>query len=128
MKKSFVNSWNSSKQPRKQRKYRYNAALHVSGKFLSVNLSKDLRKKYTFRSLRARKGDKIKVMRGQHKGKVGKIDRISLKYVKIYVNGIEMLRKDGTKTLIPLEPSNLQLTELDLSDKKRMSKNGKKTS
>jgi large subunit ribosomal protein L24 len=125
MKKSFVKSWVRSVQPRKQRKYRYNVPLHTLGSFISVNLSKDLRGKYNVRSVRLRKNDKVKVLRGQHKGKSGKVDRVSLKYSLVYISGIELLRKDGTKNLIPLQPSNLQIIELDNSDKKRFKKNDK---
>ena len=131
MKQSFVKTWNRSVQPRKQRKYRYNAPMHILTDFLSANLSKELRAKQKTRSIRLRKGDKIKVVRGQYKGKTGKVERLSLKYTKVYVGGIEILRKDGTKSLIPLEPSNLQIVELDKSDKKRLKseeKNGKETS
>lgn len=131
MKQSFTKTWNKSVQPRKQRKYRYNAPLHTLSNFLSVNLSKELRVKHNTRSIKLRKGDKIKVVRGQHKGKAGKVERLSLKYTKVYVAGIEILRKDGTKSLIPLEPSNLQIVDLDKSDKKRLKseeKNGKETS
>jgi len=129
MKQYFVKSWKKSTQPRKQRKYIYNAPSHVQGKFLSMTLSSDLRKKYNHRSIRARKGDKIKVMRGQYKGKIGKIERVSAKKLKIYVTGVEQIRKDGTKSLIPLTPSNLQIIELEGSDKKRLKgeKNGKKS-
>jgi len=124
MKKDFSTSWKKSTQRRKQRKYRFNAPLHVLGKFVSVNISKELRTKHGIRSIRAKKGDKIKVLRGQHKSKIGKIERVSLKYSKIYVTGIDMIRKDGTKSLIPLEPSNIQITELDTSDKKRLKRKG----
>ena len=50
MKRKFSKSWKSSKQPRKQRKYSANAPLHLKRKLLSVNLSKELRKKYGKRS------------------------------------------------------------------------------
>ena len=120
MKKDFVKTWNRSIQVRKQRKYRYNAPLHVLGKFVSAGLSKELRAKHSIRSIRIKKGDKIKVLRGQYKGSLGRVERISLKYSKIYVAGIELIRKDGTKSLIPIEPSNVQVTELDASDKKRL--------
>ena len=46
MKKKFSESWKSSKQVRKQRKYRYNAPLHIKQKFVNVHLAKELRKKY----------------------------------------------------------------------------------
>jgi len=128
MKQYFAKSWRKSTQPRKQRKYIYNAPSHIQSKFLSMPLSPELRKKHGQRSIRARKGDKIKVLRGQYKGKTGKIDRVSPQRLKIYVTGIEQIRKDGTKSLIPLTASNLQITELEVSDKKRLKgeKNGKK--
>ena len=42
MKKIFSKHWKSSKQPRKQRKYRAKAPLHIKRKLLNVNLSKEL--------------------------------------------------------------------------------------
>jgi len=116
----FSKSWKSSKQPRKQHKYRYNAPLHVRSRFMHVHLSKDLRKKYRKRSIGVRKGDAVSILRGQFKGKTGKVERVDLKQIKVYVTGVEILKKDGTKVLCPLEPSNLMIIELNLDDKKRI--------
>lgn len=69
--------------------------------------------------MRARKGDKVKIVRGKFKGKEGKIERVSIKKTKLYVTGVEFTKKDGAKVLVPIEPSNCILTELDMSDKKR---------
>jgi large subunit ribosomal protein L24 len=119
MKKKFVKSWNGSKQPRKQRKYRYNAPLNIKSKFLGSHLSKQLREKYKKRGIVIRKGDSIKVLRGQFKGKTGKIERVDIKKCKVYITGIEVAKKDGTKALYPIHPSNLVINELNLDDKKR---------
>ncbi len=119
MKKKFVKSWNRSKQPRKQRKYRYNAPLNIKSKFLGSHLSKQLREKYKKRSIVIRKGDSIKVLKGQFKGKTGKIERVDIKKCKVYITGIEVAKKDGTKALYPIHPSNLVINELNLDDKKR---------
>lgn len=119
MKNKFSKNWKSSKQPRKQRKYRYNAPLHIKQKFVRAHLSKELRKKYKKRSLGLRKGDKIKILRGEFKKKEGKIEKVNLKKIKIYVTGIEKIRKDGTKSLIPIEPSKVMIIELNLDDKTR---------
>ena len=51
MEKAFVTSWKASKQPRKQRKYRYNAPIQTLGKMLSSHLSKELRTKIGKRSM-----------------------------------------------------------------------------
>ena len=120
MKSRFSKSWKSSKQPRKQRKYRHNAPLHLKGKFISSHLSKELKTKYKKRGARIRTGDKIKIAKGQFKGKTGKVERIDIKKCKVYVTGIEIIKKDGTKTMYPIDPSNLVLTELNVDDKKRV--------
>ncbi len=119
MKTKFSRAWIKSKQPRKQRKYRSNAPLHVKQKFMHVHLSKELRKKYNKRSIALRKGDSVKVMRGQFKNKTGKVDEVSVKKTQVYVNGIEFTKRDGTKFRYSLQPSNLMITELNMDDKLR---------
>jgi large subunit ribosomal protein L24 len=122
VKNSFSTTWKSSTQPRKQRKYRYNAPLHLKQKYLHVHLSKELRDKYTTRNVQIKKGDKVLVLRGKFSKKEGKVDRVSLKYEKVYITGIEMIKKDGTKLLNPFNPSNLMVVTLNLDDKKRKQK------
>lgn len=117
--KKFSKSWKSSKKPGKQRKYLYSAPLHIRKNFLSANLSKELRKKYSTRSLPLRKGDKVKVMRGQFKKHTGSIVDVDRKNIKVYIDGCQVVKKDGTKVNVPIHPSNLQVIELNLDDKKR---------
>ncbi len=119
MKTAWASSWKGSKQPRKQRKYVYNAPMHTRRKFLGAHLSKELREKYGTRSIMLKKGDKIKVLRGSHKNHIGKVDRINATDLKVYVTGVEITKKDGSKAMPPFRPSNLMITELDLSDRKR---------
>lgn len=126
MKKEFSPKWKSSSQPRKQKKYRYNAPLHIKGKFLNAHLSKELRKKHGKRSIRLRRGDKVKVMIGQFRGKVGKISRVDLKKTRVFVENVEMIKKDGSKVSFPLHPSNLLVMEFDTKDRIRMEKSGVK--
>jgi len=120
MKQNFSSHWKSSKQPRKQRKYLARAPLHIKHKFLSANLSKDLRKKYQRRSFPLRKGDSIKIMRGSFNGKTGKISKIDLKDSDASIEGIQRSKKDGTKVEIFFHPSNLQIIELNLEDNRRI--------
>lgn len=119
MKKKFSVEWNSSKQPRKQRKYRANAPLHIKHTFMSANLAKLLRKKYNKRSFELKEGDMVKVMRGKFKTKTGKISIVNLKKLKVTIEGIQTQKKDGTKINVFFHPSNLQITELNLGDKER---------
>ena len=120
MKKKFSTAWKASKQPRKQRKYKANAPLHLRKKVLSVSLSKDLKKKYGIRNIPLRKEDMIKVLRGKFKKKQGKVKSIKLKLEKIYIEGIQTKKNDGSKVDVPLRASNLQIIELNTDDKRRM--------
>jgi large subunit ribosomal protein L24 len=120
MKRKFSTHWNSSTQPRKQRKYRANAPLHLKRKLLSVNLSKELRKKHNRRNIPAVKGDTVKIMTGKFKKKQGKIISIDTKTQKIKIEGITVKKRDGSKVNVKIHPSNLQITELNLNDKKRI--------
>jgi large subunit ribosomal protein L24 len=109
-----------SKKPRKQRKALYTAPLHKRRKLLSAHLSKELREKYKRRSLPIRKGDEVKVLRGEFKGKVGKVSKVDLKKLKVYVEGITRKRTVGTEVQVPIHPSNLMIINPDLSDKRRL--------
>lgn len=119
MKKKFSKHWKGSKLPRKQRKYVANLPLHLKKKLVSVNLSKELRKKQGKRNISLRKGDTVKIMRGKFKKKQGKILEVKLKTGKIIVEGIQTKKMDGSKVNVSMRASNLQIVELDLTDKRR---------
>ena len=117
--KAYSSKWKASKSPAKQRKYRYNAPDHIKRHFLNAPLSKELRTKHNKKSVSVRKGDKVKILRGQFKGHIGKIDRTDLRECKLYVIGAERQKRDGSKALYPLNPSNVMIMELSLDDKRR---------
>ncbi|MFH1445402.1 MAG: 50S ribosomal protein L24 [Nanoarchaeota archaeon] len=119
MKKAWSTSWVSSKQPRKQRKYRYNAPMHVRQSFVSVHLSPSLRSQFKTRSVPARKGDELRIMDGSFKGKTGSVEKVNLKKCKIYVDNIKIKKGDGSEVMKALEPSNLMITKLNMDDKLR---------
>ncbi len=119
MRKDFSTHWKGSKQPRKQRKYLANAPLHIRHKLLSSNLSKELRKKYGKRNFPVTKGDSIRIMRGEFSGKTGKIEKVDGKKSRVVIAGIYRTKKEGTKISVYFHPSNLQIKELNLDDKKR---------
>ena len=120
MKQEFSTSWISSKQPRKQRKYLANAPLHLKHKFLSANLSKELRKKYAKRNLPLRKGDEVLIMRGAFKMKKAKVTSVDLKNTRIALEGIQRNKKDGSKVNVFFHPRALQILTLHLEDKQRL--------
>lgn len=122
MKNKFSKTWNSSKQPRKQRKYRHNAPKHIKTNFVSVNLSKELREKHGTRNFKLRKDDKVKVLRGNFKGKEGKVEEVNYKTMKVYITKMEITKKEGSKVRVPFNASNLQIIEFNLDDKVRKAK------
>ncbi|HDD05075.1 MAG TPA: 50S ribosomal protein L24 [Candidatus Aenigmarchaeota archaeon] len=108
-----------SKKPRKQRKWLREAPLHRRQKMVAAHLSKELREKYHKRSLPVRKGDKVKVMRGSYKGKIAKVERVDLRKLRVYLEGIKRKKVDGRDVSVPIHPSNLMILELNLEDKER---------
>jgi len=117
--KEFSIKWSSSKQPRKQRKYRYNAPMHVRRKLISAHLERTLRREYGKRSLPVRKGDEVKILRGGFAGKVGKVTRVDLKKLKVYVDAAKLKKVSGQEVEAAIEPSNIIITKINIDDRKR---------
>lgn len=86
---------------------------------VNAHLSKELRSQYKRRSMAVRKGDEIKIIRGKHFGKAGAVSAVDLKENKILVSGVTLKRTIGTEKQVPVEPSNVVITSLNLSDNMR---------
>ena len=71
------------------------------------------------RNIPLRKGDTVKIVRGNFKSHIGKIEKVFLKKTRVYVEGAQIVKRDGAKVFYPLHPSNLIITNLNLEDKKR---------
>ena len=106
-------------KPSKQRKRLFTAPLHIRYKILSAPLAPELREKYGFRSLPVRVGDKVQVMRGDFKGFEGKVLSVDRKKFRIAIEGITREKVDGTTINVPIHPSKVMITELNLNDKWR---------
>lgn len=112
----------ATKKPSKQRKRFFNAPLHKRGKIMSVHLSPELREKYGLRSLPIRKGDKVRILRGDAKGVEGKVVRVDRKKYRVYIEGVTRTNQRGDEILVPIHYSNVMIVDLDLSDKWRKNK------
>jgi len=108
-----------SKQPRKQRKERFNAPLHKRQKYMHALLSKELRQENNRRSAQVKKGDTVKVMRGDYAGTEGEVEKVNLKKGTIEVVGVSSFRADGTEIPRPVHPSNVAIIKLELDDEER---------
>ena len=107
------------KKPTKQRKMLFQAPDHIRHKHFAAHLSPELRASRGVRALPVRSGDAVRIMRGDHKGFEGKVTRIDRRKYRIYVEGLTREKVDGTTILVPIHPSNVMITNLNLEDKWR---------
>ncbi len=108
-----------TRKPSKQRKRLYNAPLHRRGKILSAHLSSELRESHNTRAVPVRTGDTVRILRGDYVGFEGKVLRVDKGRYKIFIEGINREKADGTSILIPIHPSKVEVVRLDLDDKWR---------
>jgi large subunit ribosomal protein L24 len=107
------------KDPRKQRKRLYNAPAHVRHKLMAAPLSPELVKSKGVKSLPVRKGDTVRVVRGDHLGFEGKVNRVDLKKYRIFLEGLTREKVDGTNIFVAVHPSKVMIRNLKLDDKWR---------
>jgi large subunit ribosomal protein L24 len=107
------------KNPRKQRKRLFNAPAHLRHKFMSSPLSNELAASRGVKTLPVRKGDTVRIQRGDNKGFEGKVSRVDLKQYRIYIEGLTREKVDGTNIFLPIHPSKVQIRNLNLDDKRR---------
>ncbi|NWF87027.1 50S ribosomal protein L24 [Candidatus Bathyarchaeota archaeon] len=106
-------------KPSKQRKMVFQAPTHMRYKLFAAPLSPELKTSHGVNSLPVRSGDTVRVMRGDNKGFEGKITRVDRRKYKIYVEGLTREKVDGTTIFIPVHPSKVMITRLNLDDKWR---------
>lgn len=107
------------KNPKKQRKQLFNAPAHQRHKLMAARLSPEQIASKGVKTLPVRKGDTIRVMRGDHKGFEGKISRVDLKSFRIYVEGLTREKVDGTTIFVSIHPSKVMIKNVGLDDKWR---------
>jgi large subunit ribosomal protein L24 len=107
------------KDPRKQRKMLYNAPAHLRHKLMAAPLSKELTASRGAKTLPVRKGDTVRIMRGDHVGFEGKVSRVDLKKYRIFIEGLTREKVDGTNIFISVHPSKVVIRNLNLDDKWR---------
>ncbi|NCP72403.1 50S ribosomal protein L24 [archaeon] len=111
-----------TKNPGKQRLKIYKGPLHTKRKLLACPLDKPLQKKYDLKSILIRKGDTVKVMVGDEKGKSGKVEIVDHAKAKVFVKDIKYKNSRGQEKMYPLVASNLLITDLVVDDLKRFKK------
>jgi len=92
---------------------------HKRGKMLSAHLSDDLRSKYGRRSFPIRKGDTVKIMRGEYAGIEGKVTAVYRETGRVAVEGVTREKIAGGTTPVKIHASKVMITSLNLDDKWR---------
>ena len=105
--------------PGKQRKGLTTAPAHVRHKLMAAPLSSELIASKGAKTLPVRKGDTVRIMRGDNKGFEGKVSRVDLKAYRIYMEGLTREKVDGTNIFLPIHPSKVEIRNLTLDDKMR---------
>eukprot|EP00826_Nyctotherus_ovalis_P059712 TRINITY_DN8331_c0_g1_i4.p2 TRINITY_DN8331_c0_g1~~TRINITY_DN8331_c0_g1_i4.p2 ORF type:complete len:142 (-),score=44.97 TRINITY_DN8331_c0_g1_i4:175-600(-) len=112
---------NVTSSRRKCRKAHFTAPSHIRRRIMGCHLSKDLRTQYHVRAIPIRKDDEVTVMRGNHKGKKGKVISVYRKRWAIHVEKITKDKANGTQVQVPIHPSNCMITKLKIdNDRKRI--------
>ncbi len=106
-------------KPSKQRRRLYQAPSHERRKAFSAPLSSELKEKYGARSFSIKKGDSVRILRGDFKGLEGKVVEVDRKKYQIHVEGITREKVDGSTVFVPIHPSKVMITSLNLDDKWR---------
>jgi len=107
------------KNPGKQRKKLFNAPAHMRHKLMASPLSKELAASRGAKTLPVRKGDTVRIQRGDNKGFEGKVSRVDTRAYRIYIEGFTREKVDGTNIFLPVHPSKVQIRNLNLDDKWR---------
>ncbi len=95
------------------------ASWFEKNKALRARLSDELRQKYGIKTIRVRKGDVVKVVRGDFRGVQGKVIDIYPDLGRIAVEGLVRKKVNGQEVPVKVHPSKVIVVELNLEDELR---------
>lgn len=109
----------SSKSPRKQRRFIRDAPVHAHKRLLRCRLDEFLQEEYGLRNLVVKKGDLVRVMRGQFRETEGKVIAVDYSHIRVYIDSASGAKSDGKEVQVPIHPSNLMLVKLELDNERK---------
>ncbi|OQS54202.1 rpl24p [Ecytonucleospora hepatopenaei] len=104
---------------RKQRKRLFTCTGEERKKKVSSQLSQELRKVYGLRRTKLAENDIVEICVGKFKGKSGKVIEINYEKLKVCVEDCTVNRSTGGTANVPIDPSNLKITELSMNDERK---------
>ncbi|MCI4327481.1 MAG: 50S ribosomal protein L24 [Thermoplasmata archaeon] len=105
-------------QPRRQRKAVFTADHQERRRRMAVPLSRELRTRYGRRSLPVRKGDTVRVLAGSYStvGEERRVAKVDREHYRLTLDNVTTKTADAKLKPLPIRPSHLVLTKLNLSD------------
>ncbi|HUO42807.1 MAG TPA: 50S ribosomal protein L24 [Methylomirabilota bacterium] len=103
----------------KQRRAIYKAPLSRRRRLMSASLSTELKTSQGRNSYPVRKGDTVKILRGDFAGIEGKITNVDTRRHRLFIEGVSREKVAGTSTTVSVDTSKVMITKLDLDDKWR---------
>ena len=106
-------------RPRLQRKRLYEATVQQRHRLLGAHMDPDLvakSKLHLPRAMHVRKGDVVRIMRGNFRGKEGKIVSVDSRHGTAVVEGVTIEKTDEKKVPRPIHASNLMIIKMDDTD------------
>ena len=95
---------------------------HQRDKMLGASLADELREQYKKKTLRVIKGDSVMVVRGEYKGRGGKVDDVDTESGTLHIEGMQREKIRGGQVKVPIHASNVKITVLNLGDRYRSSR------
>lgn len=84
-----------------------------------ARLAEDLRSKYDRKTVRVRKGDTVKILRGEYSGVEAKVTTVEPQTGRIAVEGVTREKIAGGTVPIKIHASKVMVTALNLDDRWR---------
>ena len=97
-------------------------AKHRLDKMLGASLADELRGQYKKKTVRVIKGDSVMVVRGEYKGRGGKVEEVDTERGTLHIEGMQREKIRGGQVKVPIHASNVKVTILNLEDKQRSNK------
>lgn len=107
-----------TKSRRKQRKRFFNLPTHAKTKLFNAKLHDDLQSEYGIKRMTIRNGDTVLVVRGEFRDMEGKVSKVDRQKSQLFIDGASIEKSSGTTFDIPIHPSNVVLTKIEVKKDK----------
>ena len=83
---------------------------------MAVALSRELRRRYSRRSLPVRKGDTVRILSGSYEGREERVAKVDRRGYSVTLDNVTTKTADQKLKPLPIQLTHLVLTRLNLAD------------